>query len=150
MANSILYFIDDYPGNILKNEIRHIAEEIMSYNFQSFNGGNAIEEAYSSIQSLDEGTYSKTYFIIDMDMPISYRLEREWSIDRGANNLNGIFLIKKIIELGLKRENIAVLTHYPSIKDQLVDHDLEDLKARFFTKYDFSFDLIIQWLPRNE
>ena len=90
MANSILYFIDDYPGNILKNEIRHIAEEIMSYSFQSFNGGNAIEEAYSSIQSLNEGTYSKTYFIIDMDMPISYRLEREWSIDRGANNLNGI------------------------------------------------------------
>lgn len=150
MLNKTLCFVDDAPGILLRNEIKYIAETILDYNVVFFESGNAIDKAYSYFKRITSDNYDNIFFLIDMDMPISPNLERSWGVSREVNDLNGIYLVKKIKEDHFPVENIAILTHYPSIKDRLGDYDLSTLEDRFFTKYDLNFDLIVKWLAKND
>lgn len=150
MLNKTLCFVDDAPGILLRNEIKYIAEKILEYNVIFFESGDAIDKAYSYFKGRASNNYESIFFLIDMDMPISQNLERSWGISREISDLNGIYLVKQIIGDGFPMGNIAILTHYPSIKDRLEGYALSSLQDRFFTKYDLSFDLIIKWLMRDE
>lgn len=150
MLNKTLCFVDDAPGALLRNEIKYIAEKILDYNIIFFEDGDAIDKAYSYFQRIARGNYNNIFFLIDMDMPINPKLERRWGISREFSDLNGIYLVKKISQEGFPVENIAILTHYPSIKDRLEDYALSSLEKRFFTKYDLNFSLMVKWLAKND